>query len=164
MPTVVLSLGSNLGNRLATIKSMLKALEPVMAQPLVVSPYMETAPVEVSGSQPWYLNVLIKSVYRGTAQKLLKQCQDIENKLGRTDKGKRLPRTADIDILLFGSVLSAQPHLTIPHPRMLKRRFCLEGLYFLVPESIIPGTGKSVAMFYKSMNRSLKSQKFNLID
>jgi 2-amino-4-hydroxy-6-hydroxymethyldihydropteridine diphosphokinase len=50
------------------------------------------------------------------------------------------PRAIDIDILLFGNVVMATPQLTIPHPRMLERRFVLEPLLEIAPDLRHPGT------------------------
>jgi 2-amino-4-hydroxy-6-hydroxymethyldihydropteridine diphosphokinase len=57
----------------------------------------------------------------------------------------RGPRLIDIDILLFGKTRLTTPELTIPHPRMLRRRFVLEPLLEIAPDVRYPGTGERLS-------------------
>ena len=60
--------------------------------------------------------------------------------MGRTGKGGRLPRTVDIDILLFGEEVIEEPYLEVPHPGIL-RAFNLQGIANLAPGVFVPGRG-----------------------
>jgi len=160
---VALSLGTNRGNRPVLLSEMEKALEIVLLSPLKKSPVYETEPVEVVDVQPWFLNRIVSGFYTGSALELLKKCQQIEIKLGRTGKGLRTSRTADIDILLYDAVQIASDDLCIPHPALLCRRFCLEGLWNIIPDCIIPSTGNSVDYHYRTMDPEIRQQKIRPI-
>ena len=105
-----------------------------------VSKVYETDPVEVDEEQPDYLNCVVEVQYRASVVELLRFCQGVEAALGRTGKGDKLPRTVDIDILLFGGEIIERPHLVVPHPGIL-RAFNLRGLADLAPGVYIPGRG-----------------------
>ena len=136
-----LSLGSNLGYRLEYLRAAAKALE---RGPLIevagVSTVCETIPVEVDEEQPDYLNCVIEVWYGASAVELLRFCQGVEAALGRTGKGGRLPRTVDIDILLFGEETIEGAYLEVPHRGVL-RAFNLWGIANLAPEVFVPGRG-----------------------
>lgn len=100
----------------------------------------ETAPVEVDGRQPDYLNCVVEFECGLSAVELLRFCQGVEAALGREEKGEKAPRTIDIDLLLFGNVVIESPELRVPHPG-LGRGFNLRGLADLDPDIYIPGRG-----------------------
>jgi 2-amino-4-hydroxy-6-hydroxymethyldihydropteridine diphosphokinase len=103
-----------------------------------VSKVYETMPVEVDEEQPDYLNCVVEVQYGASAVELLRFCQGVEAALGRTGKGDRLPRTVDIDILLFGEEVVQGAYLTVPHPGIL-RAFNLLGIADLAPDVFVPG-------------------------
>ena len=105
-----------------------------------VSKVYETEPVEVLGEQPCYLNCVVEVGYGGSALELLRFCQGIEAALGRDRKGEKLPRTVDLDILLFGIEILEGPYLVVPHPGV-ERAFNLRGLTDLDADLYIPGRG-----------------------
>lgn len=158
MESVVLSLGSNLGDPSIFISQMEEALFSILKGILRKSDLLKTEPVGVE-HQPWFINRIISGGFEGTAQQLLKYTQEIEKKLGRDNKKKMAPRTADIDILLFGEQIISTAELVIPHPQMLLRRFCLEGMNQITPDWLIPGTGMSVSEHYKRMEPQIRAQK-----
>lgn len=105
-----------------------------------VSKVYETDPVEVEGEQPYYLNCVVEVGCAVPAVELMRFCQGVESALGRGGKGDRLPRTVDIDVLLFGGEVVERPDLTVPHPGIL-RAFNLKGIADLDPGIYIPGRG-----------------------
>ncbi len=107
---------------------------------LGVSKVYETDPVEVDEEQPDYLNCVVEVRYGASAVELLRFCQGVEAALGRTGKGDRLPRTVDIDILLFGEEVIEGAYLTVPHPGIL-RTFNLLGIADLAPDVFVSGHG-----------------------
>jgi 2-amino-4-hydroxy-6-hydroxymethyldihydropteridine diphosphokinase len=136
-----LSLGSNLGDRLGYLRAAVEALgRGPLLEVLAASKLYETDPVEVDEKQPDYLNCVVEVRCEASVTELLRFCQGVEAALGRTGKGDRLPRTVDIDILLFGEELIERPHLVVPHPGIL-RAFNLRGLADLAPDVYIPGRG-----------------------
>jgi 2-amino-4-hydroxy-6-hydroxymethyldihydropteridine diphosphokinase len=137
-----LSLGSNLGDRLAYLRAALEALDrgPRM-RVLRASRVYETAPVEVEEEQPDYLNCVAELECGLPAIELLRYCQGVESALGRERKGERAPRTLDVDVLLFGDEVIQEPDFEVPH-RGITRAFNLKGLADLDPDLGIPGHGR----------------------
>ena len=105
-----------------------------------VSKVYETDPVEVGEEQPDYLNCVVEVECGLPVIELLRYCQGVEAALGRTEKGDRLPRTMDVDVLLFGDETIEAPDLVVPHPGVL-RAFNLRGVADLDPGVYIPGRG-----------------------
>ena len=120
MVQVALSIGSNCGDRRGFIGRMEELLHEVLGAEFSASALMETEPIEVVDEQSWYLNRILGGTFGGTPGELLSRCRLIEERLGRTGKGLRTPRTADVDILLFGPVAIETELLTIPHPGLLR--------------------------------------------
>jgi 2-amino-4-hydroxy-6-hydroxymethyldihydropteridine diphosphokinase len=136
-----LSLGSNLGDRIGHLRASVEALGRGPGFVLRgVSKVYETDPIEVVEEQPDYLNCVVTVECALPAIELLRYCQGVESALGRTEKGDRLPRTVDVDVLLFGDETVEWPDLILPHPGVL-RAFNLRGIADLDPGVYIPGRG-----------------------
>lgn len=129
-----LSLGSNLGDREKNLNTALEALERESIHITARSTIYETAPQDVT-DQPWFLNMVVQCETRYFPLQLLSALQRVERTMGRVRIGAtpRGPRLIDIDILLFGAVKLHSESLTIPHPRMLERRFVIEPLLEIEP-------------------------------
>jgi 2-amino-4-hydroxy-6-hydroxymethyldihydropteridine diphosphokinase len=140
---VFLSLGSNLGDRLAYLRAVVAALGrgPLMRIKGTSKVY-ETIPVEVEEEQPDYLNCVVEVECDVPAIELLRYCQGIEAALGRErgEMGEKAPRTVDIDVLLFGEETITEPDLLVPHAGVT-RAFNLRGLADLEADLYIPGRG-----------------------
>ena len=142
MTRTFLSLGSNLGDRLAYLRAALEALDRGPRMRLLrASKIYETAPVEVEEDQPHYLNCVAELECGLPAIELLRYCQGVESALGRERKGERAPRTVDVDVLLFGDEVIDEPGFEVPH-RGVTRAFNLKGLADLDPQLHIPGRGR----------------------
>ncbi|MBN1129471.1 MAG: 2-amino-4-hydroxy-6-hydroxymethyldihydropteridine diphosphokinase [Chitinispirillaceae bacterium] len=161
MVDIVLSLGTNLGDRAQNMRRMETALGALLVPPLFMSCLMETEPLGGAAGQPWYFNRLLRGRYGGTPHELLDSCQDIEKRLGRERTGKNAPRTADIDILLFGKIQLNDARLVIPHPRIADRRFCIEGLSEIAPETV---TGPAVSGQQWAMRPEVLQQEIRYIE
>jgi 2-amino-4-hydroxy-6-hydroxymethyldihydropteridine diphosphokinase len=136
MTLAYVGLGSNLGDREATIR---RAAELIGAARL--SPLLETEPWGFR-DQPSFLNAAAEVDTPLTARAFLTQLLDVERRLGRERVGPRWgPRTIDLDLLLWGDERISEPGLEVPHPLMLGRRFVLEPLAALAPDHEIPGNG-----------------------
>jgi 2-amino-4-hydroxy-6-hydroxymethyldihydropteridine diphosphokinase len=136
------SLGSNLGERLAYLRAAVEALGRGPQMKLLgTSKVYETAPVEVAGEQPDYLNCVAVLECGVSAIELLRYCQGVEGALGRERKGEKAPRTIDIDVLLFEDDVIADPGFEVPH-RGVTRAFNLKGLADLDPGLHIPDRGR----------------------
>jgi 2-amino-4-hydroxy-6-hydroxymethyldihydropteridine diphosphokinase len=144
--TVYLLLGSNLGNREEFLARAVEELSGVDGMEIMaVSPVYSSEARDVSVQQPAYLNQAVKARYAHEATDLLTATEQIERRLGRRDKGKRLARTLDIDLLLFGRRVVNSPDLVLPHPGLLERPFAMVPLLALEPDIIHPKTGRPVA-------------------
>ena len=162
MVDVVLSLGSNLGNRSGNMQRMEEETGRLFAVPPGKSALMETGHVG-PGSAPLYLNRLIRGKYRGSAADLLRDCQELEKKLGRERPFAGAPRTADIDILLFGDEEICRDDLVVPHPRILERRFCLVGLAEIAGERVLPGSSRTFAELARTMDPVVAAQDIRIV-
>jgi 2-amino-4-hydroxy-6-hydroxymethyldihydropteridine diphosphokinase len=132
MPTVYLSLGSNLGNREANLRRAITALPPSGIQVRQVSSIYETEPVDYL-DQPWFLNCVLEADTDLEPPALLEALRSIESQLGSQKEFAKGPRKIDLDILLYGNETIVTPELQVPHPRMLQRRFVLTPLAELAP-------------------------------
>ena len=141
-PTVVLALGSNLGDRLANLQDGVDAL---CARPglfgVEVSPVYETAPVG-GPAQPDYLNAVLVAATTLSARAVLGRSQEAENALGRVRGQRWGPRTLDVDVIVYGTEISDDPELTLPHPRARERAFVLAPWHDVDPGAVIPGQGR----------------------
>jgi len=97
----------------------------------------ETAPI--GPSQPDFLNAVVLLETILAPRRLLTSCLDIERELGRERRERWGPRLIDIDLLLYGDAVVDAPGITVPHPRMIERRFVLEPLAEVWPSVEIPG-------------------------
>ena len=122
-------LGSNLGDRLAFLRTGLRYLPDVVA----VSPVYETEPVGGPPGQDRYLNLVAELWSSASARQLLEASQRAEAAAGRARDVRWGPRTLDVDVLLVGDLTIDQPDLQVPHPRMWERGFVLVPLADLAP-------------------------------
>jgi 2-amino-4-hydroxy-6-hydroxymethyldihydropteridine diphosphokinase len=132
-----IGVGSNLGDRDATIRAAVEALPGVVA----VSKLRETDPVGVT-EQPAFLNGAVVLETHLSARELLELLLGVERSLGRERRERWGPRTIDLDLLLYGDEMIDEPGLTVPHPRLHERRFALEPLVELDPGLAVPGRGR----------------------
>jgi dihydroneopterin aldolase / 2-amino-4-hydroxy-6-hydroxymethyldihydropteridine diphosphokinase len=138
---VVLALGSNLGDRLANLQA---GLDVLAAGPgldrVAVSPVYQTAPVG-GPAQGDYLNAVVLAETSLPARVVLDRARTAETALGRTRTQRWGPRTLDVDVILSGAQISADPELTLPHPRAHERAFVLAPWLDLQPGAQLPGRG-----------------------
>ncbi|MCO8302322.1 MULTISPECIES: 2-amino-4-hydroxy-6-hydroxymethyldihydropteridine diphosphokinase [Streptomyces] len=139
----VISLGSNLGNRLETLQGAIDALEDTPGLRVkAVSPVYETEPWGVEpGTQATYFNavVLVKTTLPPSS--LLERGHAIEEAFERVRDERWGPRTIDVDIVAYQDVVSDDPELTLPHPRAHERAFVLVPWNDVDPQAEVPGLG-----------------------
>ena len=134
-----LGLGSNLGNRIESLKTALKLLGELEGISVTgLSSVYETAPVDVI-DQPAFLNMVARVTCELAPEELLDALQGIERKLGRTRTVRRGPRTIDLDILLIDDLQIGTERLQVPHPEITRRQFVLVPLAELSPDITVPG-------------------------
>jgi 2-amino-4-hydroxy-6-hydroxymethyldihydropteridine diphosphokinase len=148
MTSAFVGIGTNLGDRQATIAAALALLAAEESMELVaVSTLRETEPVGYR-DQPSFLNGAAQLETDLRPRALLDRLLAIERRLGRVrGEGPRFgPRTIDLDLLVYGDQTIDEPGLTVPHPRLSERRFALEPLAELAPGLVIPGSGPVQAL------------------
>lgn len=130
---VYVGLGSNLGDRLATLRSAVGALGRVPGVEVVRgSPVFETRPI--GPSELPYLNAAVVLETTLAPEALLAALQAIELAHGRTRRTRWEARTLDLDILVWPGVTRGEPGLRVPHPELARRDFVLAPLAALAPE------------------------------
>ena len=156
--TIYISVGSNLGNRVALLKEGISLLEKELVElkaikSLTESPIYETEAWGMPEGTPAFLNLVLAIETDLKVEKLLSLLLDVEKECGRKrDKIQSLARqsdsyasrTLDLDILLDGNVLMKTNNLTVPHPKLTQRRFVLQPLADLDAKMTIPGENCTV--------------------
>ena len=142
---VLLSLGANLGDRIAALRAACECINRLPdTRVLRCSSLYATDAVEVPGEQPEYLNCVVEAQSDMPPAMLLGACLGIEASCGRLRPGYKSPRTLDIDMLMYeaedgSTVISSDERVTLPHPRMGGRAFVLIPLSELYPGMIVQG-------------------------
>jgi 2-amino-4-hydroxy-6-hydroxymethyldihydropteridine diphosphokinase len=127
----VLSLGSNLGDRLAHLRAGVAVLEPV-----AVSPVYETAPWG-GVDQDDFLNVVVLCDY--DADEAWRRAVRAEEQEGRVRDVRWGPRTLDVDVVVADG---SDPALVLPHPHAHERAFVLVPWLDVDPDAVMPGHGR----------------------
>ncbi len=140
---VFLSLGSNVGDRVACIRKALEQLPAVGVEIKRVSSLYRTEPVDFR-PQAWFVNCVAQAETYLMPMQLLKAVKLVERALGRRQTVAKRPRPIDIDILLYESVVVRSAALNIPHERMTERRFVLLPLRELAANLRHPVTKRTV--------------------
>ena len=136
----VIALGANIGDPKAQMDLAVAMLREA-TEIISVSEYFSTKPVS-DIEQPDYLNAVCIAESELPALDLLGVLHGIEKTLGRERLEKWGPRTIDLDLIQYGSLLSSADELTLPHPRAHERRFVLEPWISIDPEAILLTHGK----------------------
>ncbi|MFF5448864.1 2-amino-4-hydroxy-6-hydroxymethyldihydropteridine diphosphokinase [Streptomyces sp. NPDC012888] len=144
----VIALGANLGNRLETLQGAIDALGDTPGLRVkAVSPVYETEPWGVDpGSQPSYLNAVIAVRTTLPPSSLLERGHAVEEAFHRVRDERWGARTLDVDIIAYANAVSADPVLTLPHPRAHLRAFVLAPWHDIDPEAQLPGHGPVAAL------------------
>jgi 2-amino-4-hydroxy-6-hydroxymethyldihydropteridine diphosphokinase len=153
MPTCLIGLGSNLGDRRATLeKAVARLCNGANLDLLAQSRWHETKPVGGPADQGPFLNGAIRLETTRSPEDLLKTLQEIETALGRRRTEHWGPRTVDLDLLLYDRLVLETPALCLPHPRMAWRRFVLEPAAEVAASMIHPTTGWPIARLLEHLN------------
>ncbi len=146
-PTVVVALGSNLGESHDILHEAFAQLRSIADDNFKASSLWQSSPVDCPPGSPDFVNAAATFQARvgETAESLLGQLQQWEREAGRRPKRQlNEPRPLDLDLILFGQETRSTPTLVLPHPRAAQRRFVLEPLCELLPDLVPPGWNHSV--------------------
>lgn len=139
MTRAVLSLGSNLGDRVSYLRQAVAGFRDVL---VAASPVYETAPWGVE-DQPDFLNaVLIVDSPAVDEWGWLTRGQALESAAGRVREQRWGPRTLDVDVVTVEGVTSTHPDLLLPHPGTPNRATVLIPWLAIDPEAELPGHGR----------------------
>ena len=143
--TAYIALGANLGDRRAGLERALKLLrESPNLRVTKTSTFLENPAVGGPPDSPPFLNAVAEIETTLSPRDLLTRLLEIERQLGRQRRQKWDPRVIDLDVLLYGNEIVNEPDLRIPHPLMHTRRFVLDPLNEIAPDTIHPALRRSI--------------------
>ncbi len=157
MRTAYIGMGGNLASRagspeatLAAAALRLESLGRVVSRSSLYS----TEPVGFA-DQPRFVNAVVALETDLEPRSMLEGLLSIEQEFGRDRTAGFVngPRTLDLDILLFGNVITSEPGLEIPHPRLAERTFVLVPLCEIAPRNLDAGGGKTVTQLLHDLSR-----------
>ena len=141
---IVVALGSNLGERFATLQGAVDALADTPDLFLTgVSPVYETEPVDSPvEDSPMFLNAVVLADTTLPAARLMERALAIEDAFDRERSDLRnAPRTLDVDLIVVGDRRADDDQLRLPHPRAAERAFVLRPWLDVDPQAEFPDRG-----------------------
>ncbi len=159
MVTAWIGLGSNVGDGIQAMARAVDGLSSLRTTRMTgISSLYETAPVEVTGGN--FINAVARIETELTAGKLLTGMLGLENAMGRVRTPDKISgRTIDLDLLLYGGEMIKRAELTVPHPRMINRKFVMVPLAEMDSHLPIPGTGQTAAQIARGLETCAQDQQ-----
>jgi 2-amino-4-hydroxy-6-hydroxymethyldihydropteridine diphosphokinase len=147
-----ISIGSNMGNKLANCRNAVDTIQRTgVGRVVAQSKFYHTEPVDFI-DQEWFLNAAIKIETPLEPLGLLNALQQIQKAAGRKKGGIRFgPRVIDLDIIFYDDLTFEDERLMIPHPRMHKRRFVLQPICDIDPQIVHPVLEQTVGRLLLQM-------------
>ena len=142
MGDVLISLGSNLDYREENIRYALDRMTAFF-RIVDLSFFYETEPLDYIW-QGWFINAVVSGYFDDDPLELLRLLIDVESQMGRAQKYDKGPRIIDLDILIFNNIIANTAELTIPHTRMIERKFILLPIKDIKPDFIHPTLNKHI--------------------
>ncbi len=155
LSVALIGLGSNLGDREATLSGAIAALAHTPGVIVrSVSSFHETEPAGGPPGQGMFLNAAVAIETALDPFELLGVLQTIESRFGRVRTVRWGERTLDLDLLLYDDRIIDTPELQIPHPRIAVRRFVLEPLAEVAPRAVDPVTKRTIVEMLADFDRT----------
>jgi len=153
----VLALGSNLGERLASLQGAVNSLaDTPEVWVTAVSPVYETTPVDALEGSENFLNAVVLIDTTLSARTLLERALAIEDAFGRERTEERnAPRTLDVDLIVVADRRSSDENLMLPHPKAHERAFVLAPWNDVEPDAEIPDFGPVAELLAKAGNTGI---------
>jgi len=153
VPTILIALGANLGDRGAVLT---KAVEQLAADPdftlVAQSELLVTKPVGGPSGQPDYLNSAARFSTSLAPDQVHRKLIEVEQTHGRVRIQRWGARKLDLDLLLYGQQIIETSQLTIPHPRMSFRRFVMQPAAQVAAEMLHPEFGVTIGALWKHLS------------
>lgn len=151
----VLSLGSNLGDRMGSLQGAVSAIQDTPDVWVTeVSAVYETEPVDCPEGSDSFLNAVVLLDTTMPAHRLLERAHAVEDAFDRVRTGEHnAPRTLDVDVIVVGDRRSEDEKLMLPHPRAKERAFVLRPWADLEPDAVLPEAGQ-ISELLESLDQS----------
>ena len=161
MRKTYISLGSNMGDRLANLQQAVNRIDNEIGQVLQCSSVYEVPAVGFSGAI--FLNACLVAESEKTPKAILKALQAIENEMGRKQATDGLyhDRPIDLDLIMVEDEVLHSDDLMVPHPRFQDRLFVLQPLCEIAPEKRVPNQNQTVAQLTKICDDTTKISTFS---
>jgi 2-amino-4-hydroxy-6-hydroxymethyldihydropteridine diphosphokinase len=155
MATALIGLGSNLGDRAATLDKAIELLRSEsQIRVIAVSSFRPSKPAGGPAGQGEFINACSRLETSLAPEELLTRLLAVEAQVGRVREERWGPRVIDLDLLLYDRVEMKSPTLELPHPRMCYRRFVLEPAAEIAGEMVWPVNGWSVGKLLEYLTQS----------
>lgn len=159
--TTYVGLGSNMGDRAGNLLLAVRGLLEASFVVHKLSAIYETEPVGTHEEHPKYLNMVAEiCVTNISPSQMMARMLRIEYLLGRKDKNLKKPRTADLDLLLYGDFQCYTEFLTLPHPRMHERKFVLAPMLEIAPHLVHPVLNKTIQELHSELEDDVEVSRW----
>ncbi len=152
MSLIYIAIGTNLGDRLANLRTAIESFAPEL-RVIRKSTIYETPPWGYT-EQPAFLNMVVEAETSLEPRALLLYLKKREDELGRVKNFRNGPRQIDLDILFYDDLVLDEKKLTIPHPRLHERGFVLVPLADIAPKFEHPVLEKTIVEFLQDVDTS----------
>lgn len=125
--SVVIALGTNLGDRRLNLRRAVDALG-ALARLARLSSVWQTAPLDAPAGSGPFLNMVAAGWTGLSARDLLEGMHAVEAAMGRVRRRRNEPRVIDLDLILYGATVARSATLALPHPRYRDRAFVIDPL------------------------------------
>lgn len=153
--SIILALGSNLGNKRQNIAFALNQIEERIGSITSLSALYDTLPVGFYSTHN-FVNCVCEVDTNLNISDLFSITQEIEKEMGRSNKSTNAnysDRIIDIDLIMAGNLILQTERLTIPHPLFHTRDFVLMPLCEIAPERIHPVIGKTIRRLKEELDQ-----------